>query len=63
MPSGHASVIALAWVTPLWRRMMHSRVVAHYDGGVRHANLHHRRASRYGAHLAGGAREAAAVGP
>ncbi|WP_333754191.1 alkane 1-monooxygenase [Streptomyces sp. IBSBF 3352] len=48
LPSGYASMIVLAWVTPLWRRVMDPKVLAHYDGDAGRANLLHRRASRYG---------------
>ncbi|MFJ5774314.1 alkane 1-monooxygenase [Streptomyces sp. NPDC093094] len=47
LPSGYASMIVLAWVTPLWRRVMDPRVLAHYGGEARRANLHPRRAARY----------------
>lgn len=62
LPSGYASMIVPAWVTPLWHRVMDPKVPAHYDGDARRANLHHRRASRYSAHLRGGAQEAPSHG-
>jgi len=40
LPSGYASMIALAYVPPLWRWVMDRRVLAHYDGDVSKANLH-----------------------
>ncbi|MER6678611.1 alkane 1-monooxygenase [Streptomyces sp. NPDC000983] len=43
LPSGYASMIVLAWVTPLWRRVMDARVLAHYNGNPQRANLHPRR--------------------
>ncbi|MFE0453846.1 alkane 1-monooxygenase [Streptomyces sp. NPDC058914] len=49
LPTGYASMIVLAWMTPLWRRVMDPKVLAHYGGDARRANLHHRRAERYGA--------------
>ena len=53
LPSGYASMLMLAYVPPLWRRVMDARVLAHYDGDVRHANLHPPRREallrRYGA--------------
>lgn len=53
LPSGYAAMLVLAYVPPLWRRVMDARVLAHYGGEVRHANLHPpRRAAllqRYGA--------------
>ena len=32
-------MMGLAWVPPLWRRVMDHRVVAHYDGDVTRANI------------------------
>ncbi|MEU5664378.1 alkane 1-monooxygenase [Streptomyces longwoodensis] len=43
LPSGYASMIVLAWLTPLWRRVMDPKVLAHYGGDVQRANLHRRR--------------------
>jgi alkane 1-monooxygenase len=43
LPSGYASMIVLAWLTPLWRRVMDPKVLAHYGGDVERANLHRRR--------------------
>jgi alkane 1-monooxygenase len=40
LPSGYASMICLAYVPPLWRRVMDPLVLAHYDGDVTRANLH-----------------------
>lgn len=40
MPTGFVSMILLAWLPPLWRRVMDPKVVAHYDGDVTLANLH-----------------------
>lgn len=52
LPSGYASMIVLAYVTPLWRRVMDKRVLAHYGGDVTQANIHPRRRdailARYG---------------
>ncbi|MCZ0981756.1 hypothetical protein O1L60_30445 [Streptomyces diastatochromogenes] len=39
MPTGYAGMIVLAYVPPLWRRVMDHRVLAHYDGDVTRANL------------------------
>ncbi|MEV6612935.1 alkane 1-monooxygenase [Streptomyces sp. NPDC051051] len=41
LPSGYASMIVLAWVTPLWRRVMDPKVMAHYGGDPTRANRHH----------------------
>jgi len=40
LPSGYAGMIVLAYLPPLWRRVMDPRVVAHYGGDVARANLH-----------------------
>lgn len=39
LPSGYATMIVLAWCPPLWRRVMDPRLLAHYSGDVRRANL------------------------
>ncbi|CAN5567889.1 alkane 1-monooxygenase [soil metagenome] len=43
LPSGYATMIVLAYVTPLWRRVMDPKVVAHYGGDLTLANVHPRR--------------------
>ena len=40
LPSGYGTMIVLAMVPPLWRRVMDPRVLAHYDGDVTRANIH-----------------------
>lgn len=40
LPSGYASMILLALVPPLWRKVMDPKVLAHYDGDITKANLH-----------------------
>jgi alkane 1-monooxygenase len=40
LPSGYAGMILLAYVPALWFRVMDPRVLAHYGGDVRRANLH-----------------------
>ncbi len=47
LPSGYATMILLACVTPLWRRVMDPRVLAHYGGDVTRANIHPRKRERY----------------
>ncbi len=53
LPSGYATMITLALVTPVWRRVMDPRVLAHYDGDVTRANVLPRKRkrifARYGA--------------
>jgi alkane 1-monooxygenase len=39
LPTGYAGMIVLALVPPLWRRVMDPRVVAHFDGDLRRANV------------------------
>jgi alkane 1-monooxygenase len=46
LPSGYATMIVLAYVPPLWRRVMDPRVLAHYDGDVTRANIHPRKRDR-----------------
>jgi alkane 1-monooxygenase len=40
LPTGYAGMIVLAWITPLWRRVMDRRLVEHYGGDVTLANIH-----------------------
>jgi alkane 1-monooxygenase len=46
-------MIVLAWIPPLWRRVMDHRLLEHYEGEVTRANIHPRKLgrvlSRYGA--------------
>ena len=53
LPSGYASMVALAYVPPLWRWVMDRRVLAHYQGDVTRANvyppLRRKILARYGA--------------
>ena len=39
LPTGYGGMILLALVPPLWRAVMDQRVVAHYNGDIRCANL------------------------
>jgi alkane 1-monooxygenase len=39
LPSGYATMIVLATIPPLWRRVMDPRVLAHYGGDVTRANV------------------------
>lgn len=43
LPHGYGTMIVLALVPPLWRRVMDARLVAHYAGDVTRANIHPRR--------------------
>ncbi|HEX5685585.1 MAG TPA: alkane 1-monooxygenase [Ideonella sp.] len=40
LPSGYPAMLLLAYVPPLWFRVMDRRVLAHYGGDVGRANLH-----------------------
>ncbi len=39
LPSGYATMIVLAVIPPLWRRVMDHRVLEHYDGDLTLANI------------------------
>ncbi len=39
LPSGYATMIVLAYLPPLWRRVMDHRVLEHYGGDVRLAGI------------------------
>lgn len=39
LPSGYSTMVLLALVPPLWRRVMDKRVLAHYDGDISRAAL------------------------
>jgi hypothetical protein len=39
LPSGYATMIMLAYVPPLWFRVMNPRVVAHYQGDMAQSNI------------------------
>ncbi|MCX2712675.1 alkane 1-monooxygenase [Mycolicibacterium sp. J2] len=40
LPFGYGTMLVLAWCTPIWRRVMDPRVLAHYDGDISRAALH-----------------------
>jgi alkane 1-monooxygenase len=46
LPSGYGTMITLAYLTPLWRKVMDARVLAHYDGDVTRANIYPRKRER-----------------
>jgi len=46
LPSGYATMILLAYLTPVWRRVMDPRVLEHYDGDVTRANILPRKRER-----------------
>ncbi|MFZ2173593.1 MAG: alkane 1-monooxygenase [Rhodococcus sp. (in: high G+C Gram-positive bacteria)] len=39
LPSGYASMIGLAYITPLWRKVMDHRVLDHYNGDITRVNI------------------------
>lgn len=39
LPSGYASMIMLAYVPPLWRKVMDPKVLAHYGGDITRVNV------------------------
>jgi alkane 1-monooxygenase len=53
LPTGYAGMIVLAWVPPLWRRVMDPRLIEHFDGDLTRANIQPRKRkrilARYGA--------------
>ena len=50
LPTGYAGMIVLAWIPPLWRRVMDHRLLDHYGGDVTRANIQPRRRGRVLAH-------------
>jgi alkane 1-monooxygenase len=48
LPSGYATMIVLAYLTPLWRRVMDPKVLAHYGGDASLANVQPSKRRRYG---------------
>lgn len=46
LPAGYATMVVAALVTPVWRRIMDPRVLAHYGGDLSLANVHPRSAER-----------------
>ena len=46
LPTGYAGMIVLAWLPPLWRRVMDPRLVEHYEGEVELANIQPRKRRR-----------------
>jgi len=48
LPTGYAGMIVLAYVPPLWRRVMDRRLSEHYRGDLSLANVHPRARARYG---------------
>jgi len=47
LPTGYAGMIVLAWIPPIWRRVMDHRLLDHYEGDVTRANVNPRKLGRY----------------
>ncbi len=47
LPTGYAGMIVLALIPPLWRRVMDHRVVDHFDGDLRLANIQPSKRDKY----------------
>jgi alkane 1-monooxygenase len=56
LPAGYATMIVVALIPPLWRRVMDPRVLAHYAGDLSRANVHPPARQRLAAGLAAGVR-------
>lgn len=39
LPAGYATMIGLAYIPPLWRKVMDHRVLDHYDGDITRVNI------------------------
>ncbi len=55
LPTGYAGMIVLAWVPPLWSRVMDPRLVEHYGGDLSRANIQPRKRKRILARYGAGA--------
>jgi alkane 1-monooxygenase len=59
LPTGYAGMIVLAWIPPLWRRVMDHRLLEHYGGDVSRANIQPRARRRILARYENGAEASA----
>jgi len=48
LPSGYGTMAVIALITPLWRRVMYPKVIAHYGGDLSLANVHPPKRKKYG---------------
>jgi alkane 1-monooxygenase len=48
LPSGYGTMVVIALIPPLWRRIMDNRVTAHYRGNAALANVHPAKRKNYG---------------
>ncbi len=46
LPTGYAGMIVLAWIPPLWRRVMDRRLLDHYEGDLSRINVQPRARAR-----------------
>lgn len=46
LPAGYATMVVVALIPPLWRRLMDPRVLAHYGGDISLAATHPRKTRR-----------------
>ncbi len=46
LPSGYASMVALTYFPPIWRKVMDHRVLEHYDGDISRVNIDPRRRAK-----------------
>ncbi|HEX6228602.1 MAG TPA: alkane 1-monooxygenase [Solirubrobacterales bacterium] len=59
LPTGYAGMIVLAWMSPLWRRVMDPKLIAHYGGDVTRCNIAPRARKRILARYGGTAKREA----
>jgi alkane 1-monooxygenase len=62
LPTGYAGMIVLAWIPPLWRRVMDHRLIDHYDGDLARANVNPRTRDKVMRRYGGGSGGAAGTG-
>ncbi|HEX4307627.1 MAG TPA: alkane 1-monooxygenase, partial [Solirubrobacterales bacterium] len=55
LPTGYAGMIVLAWLPPVWRRVMDDRLLEHFDGDVTKANIQPRKRAKILKRYGGGA--------
>jgi alkane 1-monooxygenase len=48
LPSGYGTMVVIAPITPLWRRIMDPKVSVHYGGDLSFANVHPSKRKKYG---------------
>lgn len=48
LPSGYAGMVPLAYITPLWRKIMDKKVLDHYNGDLSKANVQPRLKKKLG---------------